>query len=300
MVDEKRVWKKLRSELGLDGERLQGFSEVADEYFQSYVIGHNRAPVFKQSRLGILKRHFSNTPIDSISAYKVDKYITARKHGGASVSTINRDLAVLLHMYQWALSRGYLTENPLIGVKKLKEAEWVGERPDESTINAIFSNLPVAVIPVFTFLRETGCRSGEATTLTWGQVNYANAYVTFRQTKNGRARQVPLTSAALSALSAMPRHGATVFYHPGTLKPWDKWSIMKPWARARKKANSALRIHDLRHDYAIRLAEASCAMHFISEVLGHSSVEFTRKRYARYSPESASRAVLLVLETIAV
>ncbi len=37
-------------------------------------------------------------------------------------------------------------------------------------------------------------------------------------------------------------------------------------------------------------------MHFISEVLGHHSVEFTRKRYARFSPESAGRAVLLVLE----
>ena len=43
-------------------------------------------------------------------------------------------------------------------------------------------------------------------------------------------------------------------------------------------------------------AEAGCPMHFISEVLGHSSIEFTRKRYARFSPESASRAVLRVLE----
>ena len=63
-------------------------------------------------------------------------------------------------------------------------------------------------------------------------------------------------------------------------------------------ANSALRIHDLRHAYAIKLAESGCPMHFISEVLGHSSTEFTRKRYARFSPESASRAVLRVLEAV--
>ena len=298
IVDEKRVWKKLRSELGLDGERLQGFSELADEYFQSYVMSHNRDLTFKKYRLGTLKRHFENMPIEDISVLNVDKFISSRKRGDASNATINRDLAILFHMYQWALSRGYLTENPLKGVKKLKEDDWVGERPDEATIDTIFSNLPMQSIPVFKFMRETGCRRGEAIGLTWKQVDYARAIVNFTHTKNGRARQVPLTGAALATLSDMPRYGTTVFYHPTTLKPWEPNTIKRPWQRARKKANSALRIHDLRHAYAIKLAEAGCPMHFISEVLGHSSTEFTRKRYARYSPESASRAVLRVLEAV--
>ena len=296
MIDEKRIWKKLRLELGLEGKRLQGFSELADEYYRDYVLTHNRGLVFKESRLKALKRHFGDMSAESLSINHVDRYTSTRKRLGASNSTINRDLAVLKHMYQWALSRGYIGENPFYGVKLLKEVEWVGERPDESTIDAIFNFLPVAVVPAFTFLRETGCRSGEATALTWGQVDYARAIVTIKQTKSGKARQVPLTAAALAALSAMPKRSQTVFYHPNTLTPWDKVSIMKPWARARKKADSRLRIHDLRHAYAIKLAESGCPMHFISEVLGHSSMEFTRKRYARYSPESASRAVLRVLE----
>jgi integrase len=55
-------------------------------------------------------------------------------------------------------------------------------------------------------------------------------------------------------------------------------------------------IHDSRHAYVIRLAEEGCLMHFISEVMGHHSVDFTRRRYARFSPDSASRAVLRVLQ----
>lgn len=55
-------------------------------------------------------------------------------------------------------------------------------------------------------------------------------------------------------------------------------------------------MHKLRHAYAIRLAEAGCEVHFINEILGHHSVDFTRKQYARFSPQSASRAVLKVLE----
>jgi hypothetical protein len=37
-------------------------------------------------------------------------------------------------------------------------------------------------------------------------------------------------------------------------------------------------------------------MHFISEVLGHHSIDFTRQQYAKFSPQSAARAVLRVLE----
>jgi integrase len=54
--------------------------------------------------------------------------------------------------------------------------------------------------------------------------------------------------------------------------------------------------HSLRHFYAIRLAEGGCEMHYISEVLGHHSIDFTWQKYARFSPESTSKAVLRVLE----
>jgi hypothetical protein len=37
-------------------------------------------------------------------------------------------------------------------------------------------------------------------------------------------------------------------------------------------------------------------MHYISEVMGHHSIDFTRKNYARFSPDSASRSVLRVLQ----
>ena len=139
--------------------------------------------------------------------------------------------------------------------------------------------------------------------MTWKQVDCfaVTPKVTFHTiTKNGKGRDVSLTRAAIAALSSVPKYGTTAFYHPASLKPWNETTLKKPWERARKKANSKLRIHDLRHAYAIKLAEAGCPMHFISAMLGHHSVDFTAKRYARFSPESASRAVLRVLEAIAV
>jgi integrase len=211
--------------------------------------------------------------------------------------TINRDLSVLHHMFTWAIKRGYLEVNPLEKIERLEEIEWVGERPDESMLDAIFARLNPRTVPAFTFLRETGCRRGEAITLTWSQLDRSRECVIFHSnTKNGRSRQVPLTQSALDAVLQMPKRGETVFYHPDTLRRWTGDSIAVPWERARAEVNSALRIHDLRHAYGIKLAEAGCPMHYISEVMGHHSIDFTRKHYAKFSPESASRAVLRVLE----
>ena len=117
MVDEKRVWKKLRFELGLEGGRLQGFSELADEYFQSYVLSRNRSS-YKKSRLGVLKRYFGDMSIESISAQHADKFITARKRDGVSNGTINHDTKVLTHMFQWALGRGYIESVHRVNISK--------------------------------------------------------------------------------------------------------------------------------------------------------------------------------------
>ncbi len=297
VVDEERIWKKLRRELRLEGGILQGFSEFADLYYSSYVLVHNRSYRSKKSRLEILKAHFSSLPIDSITPQHVDKFISARSEDVEN-RTINRDLSVLRHLYEWAIKRGYMEVNPVKKVEALEEIEWVGERPDEKTIDAIFGKLNPRALPVFTFLRETGCRRGEAITLKPSQVDFARARAVFHSnTKNGKSRQVPLTEAALCALSAMPKYGDTVFYHPDTLRAWTSDGVSIPWERARKAAgHRRLRIHDLRHAFGIKLAEEGCPMHYISEVLGHHSVDFTRKHYARFSPDSASKNVLRVLE----
>jgi integrase/recombinase XerD len=304
--DEDRIWKKLRKELRLEGGILQGLSEFADLYFESWVVANNRSQASKKSLLKTIKAHFGSTPIDSIGNMNLDKFVAARRKAGVKNATINRGIAALKHMYSWGVKRGYLESSPIASFELLEEVEWVGERPDEAVIDRIIANVQPEARPIFLFLRETGARLSEAARLERHQIDFARANVTFHSiTKNGKSRQVPLTSDALDAIAAMPPHGRTVFYSPESLIPWSVDSVDRIWERARKKVmvgdgadkrSSRLRVHDLRHAYAIKLAEEGTPMHFISEMLGHHSVDFTRKRYARFSPESAGRAVLRVLE----
>jgi integrase len=274
------------------------FEALADLYECKYVALYNRCLRTKKSRLAILKRHLVNLKVTAINSQRVTAFIAARRSEGAGNRTINRDLLVLAHLFRWALEQGHIAKNPLATIQRLEEKDWVGQRPDEHLIDKIFDKLDPRCLPLFMFIWGTGCRREEAITLKRSQIDFARTQVVFHgNTKNGRSRIVPLTDDALWAVQAMPCVSQFVFYNPTTLKPWTGDGCAIPWERARKLAECpGMRIHDLRHAYGIKLAESGeCGMHFISEVLGHHSVDFTRKFYARFSPDSASRAVLKVL-----
>lgn len=295
IVDEDRVWQRLRKELRLEQNHSSTFADFADQYFEQHVKVYNRDIRVKKSRLDVLKMYFSGQSVECLNLRSVSLFTASKKRDGAKNATINRYIALLRHMTSWGMGQGIFEIDLLAKLQKLQEPEWIGTRPDESLIDSVFAKFNSRVLPIFIFLRETGCRRGEAIYLMPSQVDFARQVVTFHgETKSGHSRQVPLTEQALWAVQALPQYGPTVFYHPDHLRPFTGDGLGWFWDRAR--GDSKLRIHDLRHAFAIRLAEEGCPMHYISEVLGHHSLEFTRRRYARFSPESASKAVLRVLQ----
>jgi integrase len=295
IVDEDRIWKRLRGELRLEKSSVCSFSELADLYYGRYVQSYLRDRETNKSRLKALKQFFKSQPVGSLNPRSVAAFVAFKRQNKIKNATINRYLGVLSGMMTWAVEQEILEASPLGRVSKLKEPEWVGERPEDAKVDEIFSRLDARALPIFVFLRETGCRRGEAIELRHDQIDYANRTVSIHgNTKSGKARLVPLTDQGIWAVQAMPKYGPTVFYHPTYLKPFDGDGLGWIWDRAR--GDSPLRIHDLRHAFAIKLAEEGCPMHYISAVLGHHSTAFTEKRYARFSPENASRAVLRVLQ----
>jgi site-specific recombinase XerD len=293
------TWRELKKKLDME-ERSQvmTFQEFGKLYLEEYVKSYNRAYKGKESRIRILGRKLNPIRVDCLQPQNVTQFVNSRKRKGINNRTINRDLIVLGHMLYWGVREHYLESNPLPEIQKLKEIQWVGERPTAEVIDSVFAELDSRVLPLFTFIRETGCRLEECLSVQHRQINLTcnPPVVTFSDnTKSGQARQVPMTDKAIEAVGAMPKASKYVFYHPESLTRWR--NCRKLWDSAREKAGySWLRIHDLRHAYAIKLAEEGCEMHFISEVLGHHSIDFTRDNYAKFSPRSAAKAVLKVLQ----
>ena len=203
------TWRELRKKLDMD-ERGQSmtFKKLGELYLEEYVKSYNRAFKGKASRVRILGQKLDRCPVESLQPQNVTQFVNWRKSKGVKNRTINRDLIVLGHMLSWGVRERYLESNPLLEIQKLREIQWVGQRPTDEVIDAVFEELDHRVVPLFTFLRETGCRLEEGLSVKHPQISLtANPPVVVfsDNTKNGKDRQVPLTQKAIDAIRAMPK-----------------------------------------------------------------------------------------------
>jgi hypothetical protein len=111
--------------------------------------------------------------------------------------------------------------------------------------------------------------------LCWEDVNFEMRSAILRDTKNGLDRLVPLGTAALVLLSALPRpiYGGKVF----NVK---QDGLIRAMAAACKAADiDDFTFHDLRHEATSRMSEQGIQSSQIQKVTGHSGAEML----ARYT-----------------
>jgi integrase len=108
--------------------------------------------------------------------------------------------------------------------------------------------------------------------------------VIVRTAKGGRVRMVPLTSQGVQAWKEFDAEDA-----------WGKVPQGSPLGRWLKKVTGQrLRVYDLRHSYGTALALRGTRLDVIAALMGHSTLELT-KRYtlAAVTPDAASATLRL-------
>jgi integrase len=166
---------------------------------------------------------------------------------------------------------------------------------------------------------RTGCRRSEVCALTWdgcdldrGVVNVdkalgrINGAWTFQEPKTSRAvREVPLTADVVVALRAHKVDQARrrlalgvglggwddrdLIVENGTGAPVDLGTFSHAFQALANKVAPGVRLHDLRHFVATRLANSGLPAHETSAMLGHASVAFTLSTYAHADAQSVDR-----------
>ena len=207
----------------------------------------------------------------------------------------NRILEVVRKMFNLAEAWGLREDgsNPCRHVQKytekkrerfLTEAEFhrLGQ-----VLNEIEAEEPenLASVTAIRLLMLTGCRLNEIQTLRWEDVDLEAAELRLRDTKTG-ARMVPLSNAAISVLSTLPRKGNNPWVIVGKKPGAHLTDIQKPWRRIRSRAAlDDVRIHDLRHSFASKALALGESLPMIGKLLGHTQVQ-TTARYAHLANES--------------
>ena len=122
-------------------------------------------------------------------------------------------------------------------------------------------------------------RRGELLSLHWDNINYQARIAYLALTKNGESRTVPLSTRAIETLQGLPRS------IDGRVLPVNFAALENNFKRARERAGlKDLRIHDLRHTAATRLAEKLPNLLELSAVTGHKSLAML-KRYYHPNPQ---------------
>ena len=204
-------------------------------------------------------------------------------------STVRRYLAVLSHAFSIAVQEWeWVNENPFHKVSKPKEprgrVRFLSEDERQRLLDSCQVSRNSSLYTIVVLALSTGARKGELLSLHWSDMDLKRGMLTFRETKNGETRSVPLTGYALDVLShhAKIRRPDTTLLFPNDTgqKPM---SIREAWKFAVKRSGiTNFRFHDLRHSAASYLAMNGASLMEIAEVLGHKTLQMVR-RYAHLS-----------------
>ena len=126
----------------------------------------------------------------------------------------------------------------------------------------------------------TGARKRELLDARWEHVDVERQAWLIPTSKSGKPRRVPLSTAALAVVEALPRFNDCPWVVPNPSTGLPFVSIKNAWGRAIKVAKlPGLRIHDLRHSAASAMVNSGVDLFAVGKVLGHANVAST----ARYS-----------------
>ena len=134
---------------------------------------------------------------------------------------------------------------------------------------------------------NTGMRTGEILGAKISYIDFSSNIMTLPKTKNGKQRVIPLNGAARSSLEtliklrdALHPDNPHVFASPN--KTGHVLSIKTSFQRCLKKSGIERHItpHTLRKTAGTYFLRSGFALHEVSSILGHSSLEITRKVYA--------------------
>ncbi len=106
-------------------------------------------------------------------------------------------------------------------------------------------------------------RRGEIVSAQWADVDLENRTLHIPITKNGHARTIPLTPAAVIILNTLPRQSECIF-------PMSGNAVRLAWERLKRREGiTDLRFHDLRHEAVSRFFEMGLTVPEVALISGH-------------------------------
>ena len=284
--------KQIESEMdrGVFVSRVEAEATTLTEALERYAC--EVAPKKKDAHHDILRcrrfqqRPFARKTLAAIRGKDIAGFIQERQAEGIGANMIRLDLALLSHLFNMARTAWGMESltNPVDLVKgqrpKLpggRDRRLVGDEQTRLLAAALTYSGEIGAI--ITWAIETAMRRGEIAAMRWEHLDTKARVLLIPETKNGTPRRVPLSTAALAILDALPQHP------DGRIWSMRPDSISQAFERVCKAAGiEGLTFHDLRHEAASRLFEKGLNPMQVAAITGHKTLQML-KRYTHLRAE---------------
>jgi integrase/recombinase XerC len=280
--------------------------------FEEYLVQQERANLTIRGYLADLSHfiqwfeqtngeHFSLPAVTPTDVREYRQHLAAIQR--RKPATVNRRLAAIAALMDWAKRTGLIESDPTDGVRGLpqerrgprsldKKEQYALQRAIEKDLQLAYLRYPLRWriherdASMTVFLLHTGLRLSEALALQLDdlQLSDRKGEVTVRQGKGGKSRTVPLNSAARKALQAWmevrrPFKGSYLWIgmENGGMSALSGRSVQRALFRQGRAAGlERLTPHVLRHTFAKNLIDAKVGLEKVAALLGHSNLNTTR------------------------
>lgn len=262
--------------------------------YQLEVTPKKRGHVQEAQRIDVLLRHdLAHRTLIGLSASDLAAYRDERLQT-VSPATALREIAIFSHvievaMKDWGMP---LARNPAKAIRRpqVSNARERRLRGDEEArlLAACDTGRIACMRALIVVASDSGMRRGELLGLRWRDVALDRRIASLSLTKNGSARQVPLTSRAVEAIRSLWVDASTL---DDRIFPLSPGALEQAWRRLCERAGvTGLRFHDLRHEAVSRLFEKGLNVVEVSAISGHRELKML-KRYTHLSPDDLAARI---------
>lgn len=323
-----REVRQLRSSKPTDMPTLREFTQRYLDLESGLLTGiqpGTRAGYVRNSELSFLAV-LGDYPVSAITKSDVGRWVAwqerqpsrLRKGQNLSAKTVHNYHALLSAVFTSAMDEGLITVNPAYKTRLSRGIKHEGVFLSRDEFETLLHFVDDRFKPFVLFLAGTGCRWGEATAITWSDINMDVRPITVRidkawkkgttgapvlgHPKSSRAtRTISLPTGLMEQLGSPGAGGSLVFGSPETgTHLWPgrfRTSIWLPAVAAASDpvqcANVGLKslskrptVHDLRHTHASWLVAEGAPLPFVQARLGHEQITTTIGVYGHLLPDA--------------
>lgn len=216
-----------------------------------------------------------------------------------SFGSVRREFDAISAVFTYAVKEwGLCSSNPVKQIRKPPHGEARERRVEIDEVTRIIAASKAPDFAAIVWLAyETAMRRSELLSLVWGHIDLERRIAYLPLTKNGDSRTVPLSSAAITILSQLPRRSDGKVFAKNATRLSGAFNRAAGRARCAYVAECLsqgvavapqflvdIKLHDLRHAATTRYVEKDFSILEVSVITGHKSLAML-KRYSHPSPE---------------